>query len=426
MTYLPNASELDADKIWPREDYSRVPYWLYSDERIYALEMEKIFRGRTWSFVGFEAEVPNPGDFRQSFIGDTPVLLSRDENGTVHVLVNRCAHRGAIVRREAHGNAKEHTCIYHCWLYGLDGSLRGVPFRRGLKGKGGMPADFEMKEHGLQQLRVASLDGILFASFSAEAEPLEQYLGDVITAHLRKLVSRPIRILGYQRQMIHGNWKFYSENTRDTYHGSLLHEFQSTFGLSRATQIGATNMDPRHRHNLTWSKTGTDTETEAATVYAENRIHDNRLRLLDPAMVQYRPDFDDRVSLAICSIFPGTTFHLISNSLAGRRLRPCGVDSFELHFTLFGYQDDSEEMTNHRLQQANFVGPAGLVSMEDGEAIEIAHRMARAAPEECSLIEMGGRGPITDLDHRIQDVPVRGFWSYYAELMDIERAGAQR
>jgi len=421
-----NAFELTAEVIWPRGDYSRVPYWLYCDERIYALEMEKIFRGPTWSFVGFEAEVPKVGDFRQSFVGDTPVLLSRAEDGTVHVLVNRCAHRGAIVRREPYGNAKDHTCIYHCWLYGLDGSLRGVPFRRGVKGKGGLAADFDMDAHGLQRLRVQSLDGILFATFSDKVEPVEAYLGERITAHLRKLMSRPIRILGYQRQKINGNWKLYSENTRDTYHGSLLHEFQSTFGISRATQEGGTTMDRRHRHNLTWAKTGTDAESEAAQVYAENRVHDSKLHLRDAGIIQYHPDFADRISLAICSIFPGSTFHLISNSLAGRRLRPCGVGAFELHFTLFGYQDDSEAMHQHRLVQANMVGPAGLISMEDGEAVEITYRAALAERDACSVLEMGGAGPIADLDHRVQDVPVRGFWSFYSELMGIERAGAQR
>jgi anthranilate 1,2-dioxygenase large subunit len=83
-------------------------------------------------------------------------------------------------------------------------------------------------------------------------------------------------------------------------------------------------------------------------------------------------------------------------------------------------------MTDHRLLQANMVGPAGLISMEDGEAIEITHRAVAGEKSACSVIEMGGRGPMTDLEHRITDVPVRGFWSYYAELMGIEPEGAVR
>jgi anthranilate 1,2-dioxygenase large subunit len=137
-------------------------------------------------------------------------------------------------------------------------------------------------------------------------------------------------------------------------------------------------------------------------------------------------EFGDGMSLAICSIFPNLTIQQISNSLAARQLRTYGPEEFELVFTLFGYQDDSEEMTRHRLAQANFVGPAGLVSMEDGEAIEITHRASRGERTACSVIEMGGGGPIRNLEHRVNDVPVRGFWSYYAELMGIEPEGAVR
>ena len=83
-------------------------------------------------------------------------------------------------------------------------------------------------------------------------------------------------------------------------------------------------------------------------------------------------------------------------------------------------------MTQHRLLQANFVGPAGLVSMEDGEAIEITYRAVAGDREACSVVEMGGAGEIKNLEHRVNDMPVRGFWSYYAELMGIEPQGAVR
>jgi anthranilate 1,2-dioxygenase large subunit len=411
---------------WPRTDYSRVPYRLYHEPKIYEAEQERIFKGPVWCYVGLEAEIPQPGDFRTATVGDTPVIFNRAKDGAVHVVVNRCAHRGAQVRRETHGNAKEHICIYHRWCYALDGSLIGLPFRRGVKGQGGMSADFDMAEHGLQQLHVAIYRGLIFASFAPGAETLEDYIGPRILEHFDRLFGKPIRILGYQRQRVFGNWKLYLENTRDTYHGSLLHEFQSTFGLSRVTQTGGVSMDARHRHNLTWAKVGTDDDASFGSLYKENKVHDNTLKLLAPALVNFRPEFADGISLAICSVFPNLTVHQISNSLGARQIRPIGPDEFEIHFTLFGYQDDSTEMTEHRLLQANFVGPAGLVSMEDGEAIEITHRATASEMQACSVIEMGGGGPISSLQHRVTDVPVRGFWSYYAELMGFEPAGAVR
>jgi anthranilate 1,2-dioxygenase large subunit len=411
---------------WPRLDYSRVPYWLYHDQAIYDLEQERIFKGRTWSYVGLEAEVPNPGDFRTTYVGETPIILSRGLDGAIHAVVNRCGHKGALVRRELRGNASDHTCIYHRWCYGLDGQLLGLPFKRGVKGKGGVSADFKQEEHGLRRLRVESYSGVIFATFSPETEPLRDYLGPVFLHHLDRIFGKPIEILGYQRQRTFGNWKLYGENNRDTYHGSLLHEFQSTFGTSRVTQTGGVTMDARHRHNLTWSKVGTDDNAEFSKLYKENKIHESGLTLLEPDLVEMRPEFGDGISLAICSIFPNTTIQQIANSLATRQVRTTGPGEFELYWTLFGYADDTPELRQHRLLQANMIGPAGLISMEDGEAIEIVHRAVVGDRDSCSVIEMGGGGPIGDQDHRINDVPVRGFWSYYAELMGFEPEGAVR
>ena len=109
-----------------------------------------------------------------------------------------------------------------------------------------------------------------------------------------------------------------------------------------------------------------------------------------------------------------------------RQIRTRGVDEHEVYSTVFGYEDDLPEMASHRLRQANLVGPAGLVSMEDGEAVELAHRASRPDTDHTTVVELGGGGVISDRDYRVNDVPVRGFWSYYAELMGIEPPGAVR
>ncbi len=410
---------------WPRNDFSRIPFWLYHDRAVYQQEQERIFKGAAWSYVALEAELPTPGDYRTTFIGETLVIVQRGQDGSLHVMVNRCAHRGAIVRREARGNASEHICIYHRWCYSDKGDLTGVPFLRGIRGQGGMGADFKTADHGLQKLRVASHAGVIFATFSAETEPLEEYLGPIFTGHLSRIFNRPVRVLGYQRQRIAGNWKLYLENLRDTYHGSLLHDFQSTFGISRATQAGGVTMDDSRRHNLTYAHAGTDNDEEFKALYKDNKVHKSKLSLEDPSMVRNVREFDDDISLAICGLFPNCTIHQISNSLATRQLRTFGPDEFELYWTLFGYADDTPEMTQHRLSQANMVGPAGLISMEDGEAIEITHRATKTEPRSaCSVVEMGGAGPIINLEHRVNDIAVRGFWSGYARMMGFAPAEA--
>jgi anthranilate 1,2-dioxygenase large subunit len=324
------------------------------------------------------------------------------------------------------GNASEHTCIYHQWCYGLDGRLKSIPFRRGIRGKGGLDPSFVMAAHGLRKLRVASVSGALFGTLADDIEPLEDYLGAPVLAQLRRLFERPVTILGYNRQRIRGNWKLYAENTRDNYHASLLHEFLVTFGLDRSTQVGGVKMDARHRHNITWAEAESDTAELAQEAYGAAQVRSNYLSLKEPELVRFRRERADPLNIAITSVFPSAVFVQISNSLAVRQIRPRGIDEVEIFQTMLGYADDPPDLTLHRLRQANLVGPAGLVSMEDGEAIEIAHRASRPDRDSATVIELGGAGVISDRDYRITDVPLRGFWSYYAELLGIEPAGAVR
>jgi anthranilate 1,2-dioxygenase large subunit len=412
--------------IWPALDYSRVPYRLYHDSELYRQEQDRIFRGKVWNYLALEAEIPNPGDFRTTYVGDTPVVVNRDEAGEIRAFVNRCAHRGALVRRELAGNAREHTCIYHQWCYGFDGRLTAIPFRRGIRGKGGMGPGFDMGEHGLRRLRVGIVNGAIFGTLAEDAEPLEDYLGPPIVAQVKRLLARPVKVLGYNRQRIRGNWKFYAENTRDNYHASLLHEFLVTFGMDRSTQVGGVTMDARHRHNITWAEAGSDTDEMARATYSAARIRNDYLSLQEPDLVTFRREREDGMNLVATSIFPSAVFIQISNSIAVRQLRPRGVDEFEVFQTMIGYTDDEPDMTQHRLRQANLVGPAGLVSMEDGEAIEITHRASAPDRDRSTVIELGGGGEISDRDYRVTDVPLRGFWSYYAELLGIEPQGAVR
>src|SRR5262245_53969203 len=100
---------------------------LYTDPRIFAEEMEKIF-SRGWVFVGHDSEIPQPGDFVTRFLGQQPVIMVRGKDGQVSVLLNRCAHRGTTVCPAERGNTRVFVCPYHGWTYDLNGTLTGVPY----------------------------------------------------------------------------------------------------------------------------------------------------------------------------------------------------------------------------------------------------------------------------------------------------------
>lgn len=407
---------------WPETGSGfSVPYSLFTEDEVYEAEQQRIFRGDSWSFVGLEQEIPDKGDFKSTFIGDTPVILTRDEDGDVHVVVNRCAHRGAKVCRSLRGNAPNLECVYHSWAYDLKGDLIGVPFRRGLKGKGGMPEDFDMKEHSLQQLRVGCLNGLVFATFSASVANLESYLGPMACTAIRRIFNRPIKILGDERQRIYGNWKLYAENVRDPYHASLLHLFHTTFGLYRSTQTGASRMDANRCHSMLTAKAGSTSNEDDAEAYADQRAFNSEFTLQDPSLLKGRLEYEDEVTLVILALFPNLVVQQIANTLAVRQIVTYGPKEFELVWTSFGYQDDDEEMQNIRIKQNNLIGPAGLISMEDGEAVELAHDGVKRDQDKFSYVGMGG-GRAEDVDHLVSEGTIVGFWEFYRCVMHEEKS----
>jgi anthranilate 1,2-dioxygenase large subunit len=414
----PAADPLDGFR-WPNADYTRTPYRVFRDDAIYQREMERIFRGPTWNYLALEAEVPEPGSYKTVQIGNVPVVVSRNMDGAVTAFVNRCAHRGATVVRQEFGQAEGHACIYHQWNYDSSGDLCGVPYRRGLNGCGGYPKDFKPAEHGLQKLRIALYKGLVFGSFSEKAPPLLDYLGAHIVTHIDRIFVKPLKVLGYHRQRISANWKLYFENIKDPYHAGLLHTFMATFGVYRSTQKGHTLVSSEGGHAVVYSITNTDSQESVLEAYkgTDNKYQAD-FALKAPELLQWTPDFHDGIGNLIVSVFPNMVIHQILNTLATRQVRPLGPDAMELYWTYFGFDDDAAERTAARLQQLNLVGPAGYISMEDGEAIRLVQQSIQGeGPDAASFIEMGGRGPIVDADHVVTEVCTRGLWQQYAHTM---------
>lgn len=400
---------------WPEQGESRVPYQVYTNEEIYQQEMENIFRGSTWNYLGLEAEIPNVGDFKTTFVGDTPIVFTRDSTGAVRAFVNRCAHRGATVCMEQNGNSKTFTCVYHAWVYDAQGDLKGVPFRKGVNGQGGMPEDFDMSKLSLQKLRVETYLGIIYGTFDHDLESVEDYLGEKMCGYLRRIFDKPVKVLGYQRQVMKNNWKLYFENVKDSYHASLLHLFFTTFGLNRLSQRGGIDLDGTGRHHVSYTYGSINENTEA---YEDSNLRSfsSKYKLADPSLLAGRREFDDGITLAIQSLFPGMIVQQIHNALAIRQLLPKGVDSCELVWTYIGFEDDDEELTKIRLKQSNLAGPAGFVSLEDGGVGELVQKGIVGSEEELSFIEMGGT-TVESQPFRATETSIRGFWKEYRKLM---------
>jgi salicylate 5-hydroxylase large subunit len=401
---------------WPTEGVGRVPYWIYTDADLYAREQERIFCGPSWNYVALEAEIPNPGDFKRTFVGDRSVVVARDTDGSIHVVENRCAHRGVQFCQAQFGNNPEFMCPYHQWTYNLRGDLIGVPFRRGLKKQGGMPSDFELSQNGLRKLKVARRNGVVFASFAREVESFEDYLTpSLLELFDRVFDGRELKVLGYSRQLTPANWKLMFENIKDPYHATLLHVFLISFGLNRADQPQRLVIDPSGRHAAGMSWRGEQKSTEHTT---EMRSMLEDLRLNDPTMLAPVKEFE-RYTICLMTVWPNLIVQQQSNTLAMRQLITKGPGAFELAWTFFGYATDDEEMTKRRLRQANLMGPAGFVSIDDSEVMAFTQRGIEAATDASGIIEMDGRGWKAEELHAITESEIRAFYAYYRQVMEL-------
>ncbi|HWJ36792.1 MAG TPA: anthranilate 1,2-dioxygenase large subunit AndAc [Steroidobacteraceae bacterium] len=409
--------------VFPCEDGSRVPYKVFSSQEIYDLEQERIYKGPTWSFLGLEAEIPNSGDFKSTFIGDTPVVVTRAADGSLAAWVNRCAHRGAIVCRLNRGNAKSHECVYHQWSYDLQGNLAGVPFRRGQKGAAGMPADFKPTEHGLKKLRVESYRGLIFATFSATVGDLKTYIGPVMRPFVDRIFNRPIEYLGCTRQFSNSNWKLYVENVKDPYHASLLHLFHTTFNIFRVGMKAHCASDGELGLHSIIMAIKDQEGTEAAYKDQKIRSYDQNFRLEDESILALVPEYDIVATNHIQPIFPQLVIQQIHNTLAARQILPKGPNNFELIFHFFGYADDPPELRALRIKQANLVGPAGYISMEDTEVTELVQNGTASDRDANSFVEMG-KGQPDESDTLITESLIRSFWTGYEKLMGFSAEAA--
>ena len=405
---------------WESDGTSRIPFMAYTDPALHKKELERFFYRRHWNYVGLEAEVPLPGDFKRTVVGERSVILVRDADGALSVVENVCAHRGMQFCRERHGNKKEFVCPYHQWSYTLKGDLQGVPFRRGVKqdGKvnGGMPADFKTAEHGLTKLKVAARGGVVFASFDPEIESLEDFMGPTILGYFDRLFNgRKLTILGYNRQRIPGNWKLMQENIKDPYHPGLLHTWFVTFGLWRADNKSELKMDAHHRHAAMISTRGASGKAEQVTQVSSFK---ESMQLNDPRFLDIVPEpWWGGPTAVMMTLFPSVILQQQVNSVSTRHIQPNGNGSFDFVWTHFGFEDDAEEMTQRRLRQANLFGPAGFVSADDGEVIELSQKGFEQKPFHRTLAELGGR-EVGDTDHMVTETLIRGMYEYWRKEME--------
>ncbi|MGE3986191.1 MAG: aromatic ring-hydroxylating dioxygenase subunit alpha, partial [Dehalococcoidia bacterium] len=191
---------------------------IFYDRDVYQLEMERIF-ARAWLFMCHESQIPNPGDFFLNFMGEDRVIVVRNNEGGISVLVNSCRHRGNAVCRAEEGHASSFMCTYHGWTFDLQGKLVGVPGFKEVYHE-----ELDRENWGLiKAAQVESYKGFVFATMDGSAPALPEFLGEAGQFGIDLIADQGDMAVagGVMKYQMNANWKFPHDNTADFYHGGI-------------------------------------------------------------------------------------------------------------------------------------------------------------------------------------------------------------
>ena len=355
MNVVPRASQW-GELIRP----DRVHGSLYSDPAIFEAELQSIWY-RTWVYVGHESEVPNANDYVVKSIGPQSVIMTRDEQGKVNLLLNRCSHRGNQVCSYDKGNARSFTCPFHSWTFANDGRLVGYAFPDGYEGQ-------DKSKLALGRVtRVQSYRGFVFGSFAADGPTLEEHLGgaaETIDRLVRFSPEGEVEVTaGFLKHRVKANWKFILENECDGYHPAFVHS--SIFGVADSAigklYGGASTAVTRDYGN---GHTEIDLRPEFRKRDAPMSWFGTTEERLPDYTARMKAAYGDQKAREI--MIDGTPHVMIFPNLFIAEIQmfviqPLAVDDSVQHVTALQFKGAPDMNRRLRQQTMGSVGPAGLL-----------------------------------------------------------------
>jgi len=364
---------------------------IYSEQAVYDEEMEKIF-ARAWLMIGHESLVPRVDDYFHTYMGEDPVILTRDRQSRLHALLNMCRHRGNRVVRCDDGNAGRFMCTYHGWAYSNDGALVHVPGESAAYYDG-----LDRSQLGLVEARLDTYAGMVFATWAGDAPSLEAYLGDA-RWYLDTFFNRRdsgMQALGPMKWMEPVNWKTTVDNCSDNYHVPTTHLSSASvqtryLGRPRLSHRDQFESSNKHvfvnGHALTFREVSDDTfrythgvSTETLKLFQE--YHEATLPEVERRLGAFRAH---RVQLGNHSIFP--------NGVLGLRLAlPRGPLRTEFwHFVLVERDAPEEIKRVIRIGSQANNGAAGMFEQDDIDnwrqvTSASQSRVGRRTPQDLSM-----------------------------------------
>ena len=403
----------------------RVHTSLYTDAKLFDAEMEKIFYS-TWVWVAHESEIADGGSYKSTYIGKQPVIAVRDRQKQVHVLLNRCRHRGATVCEHKKGKTNSFVCPYHGWSYGLDGSLRGIPHPVSYDGC------LDKNELPLVSLRTESYAGMIFATFKDDIEPLVDFLGPAkkwMDLFMKQGAGYGIKVPSEHRFRFPGNWKIQLENTTDAYHFPLVHKSflhsvdQQTMDMLNFVDGSGYVEDLGNGHSVMVMIPDLIDLEANLDLPIPTRFELLAQELRDEGIEEMRVR---RIVRAVGgSGFNLNLFPNVACSMAFFRvLQPISVNETEIHHAVIIMDGGPAVANRHRLRlHEHFQGPMGFGTPDDSEAWERVQKGATAGENLWIMLNRGLPGEKPSKDGLISDVSaetgMRAAYQQWKKMMSV-------
>ena len=398
---------------------------IFIEPEIHEKELQQIF-ARCWLFLCHDSQIPRPGDFFTTYMGEDPVLVVRDSNGEVHAFLNVCRHRGNRLCRADRGNAASFTCAYHGWTYRNDGRLTGVPYL-----KEAYHNELDRGRWGFVPVaQLANYKGLWFATFDAAAPPLRDYLGEMawyLDAFFDRRDGGIEVIGGMHKWVIPCNWKFPAENFGgDGYHTSWSHLSAIQTGSGGNFRL---NPDPRgvmlspgNGHCVIGVGPDTLADPPASEILAyEDEIRPEMEQRLGPRLNLVKP--------IVGTVFPNFSL-LRPTSRTFRVWHPRGPDKTEVWAWVYVDKRAPPEVKEAiRLAGVRVFGPAGTFEQDDMDNWQGCTQTGRGtvARRYALSYEMGLGHERFDKElgawaseYRYSELNHRGFYRRWAQLMAAE------
>jgi phenylpropionate dioxygenase-like ring-hydroxylating dioxygenase large terminal subunit len=415
----------------------RVHGSVYTEPAIFEAEIDKIF-SRGWVYVGHASEIPNPGDFRVSDIGHQSVIMVRDEEGQVRLLMNRCAHRANAVCQIERGNAKMFRCAYHGWTYRNNGDLASVTYQDRYD------SSFRKEDHRLRAVpRVGIYRGFVFGSLSPVGITLDQHLGVLVKDQLDLFIDLSPKgeldvTAGVHKYGYHANWKFQIENGMDGYHANFVH--QSFFeNVRRRTGVNVTDVansqSPAQTRDLGNGHVMIDfrpyNEAHGARLGAIMTTSESGQAYKDALIARHGEERTKQLLTARGThllVFP----NLILIGVQIRVIRPVQVDETEVFLYPTFLRGAPHQLNLARLRgHEAFYGPAGGGATDDLEMFERNQIGLSARVDPWLLLARGIAQQHQDTDGVIvgqmtDEVTQRGIWRHWRSIMSQPEVPVRR